>query len=75
LTLEPFGCIINTYTHTKEQKMAYNRIKNVKETAEFVADMNGVAVSELDQEDIEYIGDSCQCAYSDVAEILGLEYA
>jgi hypothetical protein len=66
------------YTHTlthKEQKMAYNRIKNIKETAEFVADMNGVQVSELDQEDIEYIGDSCQCAYADVAEILGLEYA
>jgi hypothetical protein len=55
--------------------MAYNRIKNVKETAEFVADMNGVQVQELDKEDIEYIGDSCQCAYSDVAEILGLEYA
>jgi hypothetical protein len=55
--------------------MAYNRIKNVKETAEFVADMNGVTVAELDQEDIEYIGDSCQCAYADVAEILGIEYA
>lgn len=53
--------------------MAYNRIKNVKETAEFVADMNGVTVAELDQEDIEYIGDSCQCAYQDVAEILGLD--
>jgi hypothetical protein len=53
----------------------YNRIRNIKETAEFVAEMNGVAVRDLDQEDIEYIGDQCQCAYADVAEILGLEYA
>ena len=55
--------------------MAYNVRRAVKQTAEFVADINGVAVSELDQEDIEYIGDSCQLAYQDVAEILGLEYA
>jgi hypothetical protein len=55
--------------------MAYNRIKDVKATAKLVAEMNGVDVEALDQEDIEYIGDSCHCAYADVAEILGLEYA
>ncbi len=56
--------------------MAYNRIKNVKETAQLVMEMNGVVLAtDLDQEDIEYIGDQCQCAYADVAEILGVEYA
>jgi hypothetical protein len=56
--------------------MAYNRIKNIKETAQMVMEMNGVLLAtDLDQEDIEYIGDSCQCAYADVAEILGIEYA
>ena len=56
--------------------MAYNRIKNIKETAQMVMEMNGqLLATDLDQEDIEYIGDSCQCAYADVAEILGVEYA
>lgn len=53
--------------------MAYNRIKHIKEFAKSLAEMNGVAIADFDAEDIEYIGMECQCAYADVAEILGLE--
>lgn len=53
--------------------MKYNRIKHVKEFAEFLADLNGVSIRDFDAEDIEYIGMECQCNYQDVCEILGLE--
>ncbi len=54
--------------------MAYNRIRHIKETAQLIMEMNGVLLaSDLDAEDIEYIGGECQCCYADVCEILGVE--
>jgi hypothetical protein len=53
--------------------MAFNKIKYIKEFAKSLAEMNGVDIKDFDGEDIEYIGMECQCAYADVAEILGLE--
>ena len=52
--------------------MAFNKIKYIKEFAESLAEMNGVTIQEFDAEDIEHIGDECQCGYADVCDILGL---
>jgi hypothetical protein len=52
--------------------MAFNKIKYIKEFAKSLAEMNGVDVADFNAEDIEHIGDECQCNYADVCEILGL---
>lgn len=52
--------------------MAFNKIKYIKEFAESLAEMNGVSIQDFDAEDIEHIGDECQCNYADVCDILGL---
>ena len=52
--------------------MAFNKIKYIKEFAKSLAEMNGVTIKDFDAEDIEHIGDECQCAYADVCDILGL---
>lgn len=53
--------------------MAYNRIKHVESVANDLLEEYGYgSMADFGAEDIEYIGMECQCAFQDVAEILGI---
>ncbi len=53
--------------------MAFNRTKQVKQAAESLSEMIGVAIEDFDAEDIDYLACECQCNYEGICEILGLE--
>ena len=53
--------------------MAYNRTKHVKQVAQDLSEMIGVAIADFDAEDIDYVATECQCNYKGICEILGLE--
>lgn len=52
----------------------YDREADIKNTARAYMQANGIqSVHDLEAEDIEYIGQECQCNYEGVCEILGCE--
>ena len=54
--------------------MAYNRIKDVTQTADFyVEEFSYASYAELTAEDIESIAMDTRCNYEGVREILGIE--